>query len=201
MPSKRSCPTARIVVDKFHVIRAVDNAAQKVRIRHGRKITVAGRDGGLARQHNPRFIPDVWRSRWLYMRRHHRLTPSETRGLQQLFELQPEIGVAYWLKEAFANIYQSPNRSEATRRVQLWAHHVTQANIPELTNIARTLTPWTPLILNYFNDPQTNGYAEGVTNKIKVMKRRGYGHNNPHRYRAKILLTTRHHPQQPPPNA
>ncbi|HET8740741.1 MAG TPA: ISL3 family transposase [Acidimicrobiia bacterium] len=198
---EQALPHARIVVDKFHVIRAVDNAAQRVRIRHGRKVTVVGRDGGLARQHNPRFIPDVWRSRWLYMRRHHRLTPDEIVGLQQLFELQPEIGVAYWLKEAFANIYTAPNRIEATRRAQLWAHHVTQANIPELTNLARTLAPWTQLILNYFDDPQTNGYAEGVTNKIKVLKRRGYGHNNPHRYRAKILLTTRHHPKHPPPNA
>lgn len=194
-------PHARIVADKFHVIRAVDNAAQKVRIRHGRRITVVGRDGGLARQHNPRFNPQVWRSRWLFMKRTHKLTPTEQDGLNQLFELQPEIGLAYWLKEAFANIYQAPNRQEATRRLQLWAHHVHQAQLPEFTNITRTLSPWTQPILNYFDDPQTNAYAEGITNKIKVMKRRGYGHRHPDRYRAKILLTTSHHPANPPPIA
>ena len=33
-----------------------------------------------------------------------------------------------------------------------------------------------------------SAFAEGVTNKIKVMKRRGYGYRNPTRYRRKVLL-------------
>ncbi len=194
-------PDARIVVDKFHVIQAVDNTAQKVRVRHGRKTTVVGPQGGLARQHNPRFDPRVWRSRWLFMRRAHKLSPTEQAALTQLFALHPDIGVAWWLKEAFANIYTSPNRAEAKRRLLLWAHHVKQAQLPEFNNLIRNLRPWAPLILNYFEDPQTNAYAEGITNKIKVLKRRGYGHRHPHRYRARILLTTHHQPANPPPIA
>jgi transposase len=56
------------------------------------------------------------------------------------------------------------------------------------------LRPWADQILNYFDDPQTNAYAEGITNKIKVLKRRGYGHRNPDRYRNKVLAITRHQP-------
>jgi transposase len=52
-------PGVRIVADKFHVLRSVDAAAQKVRVRHGRRRLVAGRDGGLSRQHNPRFDPRI----------------------------------------------------------------------------------------------------------------------------------------------
>jgi transposase len=194
-------PHARIVADKFHVIRAVDAAAQKVRIRHGRRITVVGRDGGLARQHNPRFDPKMWRSRWLFMRRRHKLSPAEQSGLNQLFALHPEVGVAWWLKEAFAHIYQAPTRTEAETRFDLWDHHVTEAGLPELTNMRRNLKRWRQPILNYHDDPQTNAYAEGITNKIKVMKRRGYGHRHPNRYRAKVLLTTSHQPTNPPPIA
>lgn len=194
-------PDARIVADKFHVIRAVDSAAQKVRIRHGRRKTVAGRDGGLSRQHNPRFDPKVWRSRWLFMRRQHKLTPVEQAGIDQLFALHPEIGVAWWLKEAFAHIYQAPNRKQAEQRLDIWIHHVTESGLPEFTNLWRTLNNWRQPILNYHDDPQTNAYAEGITNKIKVMKRRGYGHRHPHRYRAKVLATTSHQPQEPPPTA
>lgn len=29
--------------------------------------------------------------------------------------------------------------------------------------------------LGYFDEPTTNGYAEGVINKVKVIKRRAYG--------------------------
>jgi transposase len=125
-------PDARIVADKFHVIRAVDNAAQRVRIRHGRRITVVGRDGGLARQHNPRFDPRIWRSRWLFMRRADTVTPSERAGLDQLFALNPEVGLAYWLKEAFAHIYETTSRAEAEHRYATWTHHIHQSDLPEL---------------------------------------------------------------------
>ena len=30
-------------------------------------------------------------------------------------------------------------------------------------------------MLAYFDEPTTNGYAEGVINKVKVIKRRAYG--------------------------
>lgn len=194
-------PHARVVVDKFHVLRSIDNTAQKVRVRHGRRITVAGRDGGLSRQHNPRFDPKVWRSRWLFMKRRNTLTQSEQQGLDQLFELHPEIGVAWWLKEAFASIYQASDRTEAEHRLDIWIHHMQQADIKEFTNQWRTLKRWRTPILNYFDDPQTNGYAEGITNKIKVMKRRGYGHQHPHRYRNKVLAISQHQPKDPPPIA
>jgi transposase len=187
-------PNARIVADKFHAIRAVDNAAQRVRIRHGRKITVVGRDGGLSRQHNPRFDPRMWRSRWLFMRRAENLTANQQAALDQLFVLNPEIGLAYWLKEAFAHIYQATDRTEAEHRYDIWTHHVHQAGLPELTNTWRTINRWKQPILNYHDDPQTNAYAEGITNKIKVLKRRGYGHRHPHRYRNKVLAITQHQP-------
>jgi transposase len=187
-------PEARIVADKFHVIRVIDNAAQKVRIRHGRRITVIGRDGGLSRQHNPRFQPEMWQSRWLFMRRRHALNPGQQADLEKLFETKPQVGLAWWLKEAFAEIYQASDRAEAEQRLAVWIHHVNTAGLPELVSAWRTLSHWTEIILNYFDDRQTNAYAEGITNKIKVLKRRGYGHRNPHRYRAKVLLATSHQP-------
>jgi transposase len=194
-------PHARIVADKFHVMRTVDTAAQKVRIRHGRRIRVVGSDGGLARQNNPRFNPKMWRSRWLFMRRVNGLNPSERAGLEQLFELHPEVGLAYWLKEAFAHIYQATSREEGETRLDLWVHHVHQAGIPELISTWINMQWWREPILNYFEDPQTNAYAEGITNKIKVLKRRGYGHRDPHRYRAKVLAITPNQPTDPPPIA
>lgn len=187
-------PDVRIVADKFHVIRSVDTAANKVRIRHGRRLTVVGRDGGLSRQHNPRFDPAVWQSRWLFMRRAGTLAIDQQAALDRLFAAHPEMGVAWWLKEAFAAIYQAQSRQEAERRLEVWAHHINQAGLIEFTNMWRTLAKWQEPILAYFEDRQTNAYAEGITNKIKVLKRRGYGHRNTNRYRAKILLTTRHQP-------
>jgi transposase len=181
-------PQARIVADKFHVLRAIDNAAARVRKRHGRRRMVRGRDGGIARQHNARFIPAVFRNRWTFMKRAHKLSDREREALAAIFEELPEIGIAWLMKEAFAAIYEAPNRTEAETRLDTWIEHLQVAGIDELSGSWRQMGLWREQILNYFDDPITNGFSEGVTNKIKVMKRRSYGFRNDMRYRQKVLL-------------
>lgn len=186
-------PHARVVADKFHVLRAVDAAAQRVRTRMGRKPRrlLIGRDGGVARQHHPRNDPAIYRARWTFMRRATHLDHHDRAQLQTIFTAAPEIATAYWMKEAFAAIYHAPDRPEAEHRLAVWEHNLHAAALPELTQLWRSLQWWRDEILNYFDDRQTNAFAEGVTNKIKVMKRRGYGYRNPTRYRQRVLLTGR----------
>lgn len=189
---EEALPHVRVVADKFHVIRAVDAAAHRVRIRHGRRIRVVGRDGGLTRQKNPRFMPEVWRSRWTFMKRASKLSHQDADALEPVFETLPEVGIAWMLKEQFALIYDAPDRIEAERRLELWIDQITQAGLPEFLNTWRQLQWWREQILNYFDDRVTNAFAEGITNKIKVMKRRSYGFRDPVRYRHKVLLSCRH---------
>lgn len=191
-------PDARIVADKFHVLASIDRAANRVRVRNGHKKNFRGRDGGGARQKYPRNEPRVYRARWAFAKRHRALPVHERTELLEIFAERPEVGIAWLLKEAFAAIYEADSRTEGERRLELWEHHVVQADIPELTNVWRTMQWWREEILAYLDDPQTNAYAEGVTNKIKVMKRRSYGFRNRDRYRRKVLHTCRQPPRTGP---
>ncbi|MCA1709130.1 MAG: ISL3 family transposase, partial [Actinobacteria bacterium] len=185
-------PDARIVADKFHVLRSVDTAAAKVRIRFARRTTRrrTGRDGGVCRQHNPAFDPGMQRAKWTFMKRAGKLSDKEKAWLDELFEVwPPEVVAAWWLKEEFAAIYEAPDRAEAERRLEIWIDHIIEADLSEFTNLWRSLQWWTEPILAYFEDRVTNAFAEGITNKIKVMKRRSYGFRDPVRYRHKVLLT------------
>ena len=47
---------------------------------------------------------------------------------------------------------------------------------------------WRSELLAYFDEPTTNGYAEGVTNKIKVIKRRAYGLPTFNGFRQRVLV-------------
>jgi transposase len=47
---------------------------------------------------------------------------------------------------------------------------------------------WRAELLNYHDQPATNGYAEGVINKIKVTKRRAYGMPTFHGFRKRVLI-------------
>jgi transposase len=43
-------------------------------------------------------------------------------------------------------------------------------------------------ILTYFEQPTTNGYAEGVINKVKWIKRRAYGLPTFHGFRKRVVI-------------
>jgi hypothetical protein len=47
---------------------------------------------------------------------------------------------------------------------------------------------WRAELLAYFDQPTTNGYAEGVINKVKVIKRRAYGLRSFDAFRERVLL-------------
>ena len=182
-------PDARVVADKFHVLRSVDRAADRVRVRAGHQKNYRGRDGGTARQNNPRNDPTVYRARWTFARRRNALSANQAAMLGVVFARHPEVAVAWAMKEAFAAIYEAPDRAEAARRLATWEHNLPAAGLPELDAVWRTLQWWREPILAHFEDRQTNAFAEGVTNKVKVMKRRSYGFRNIRRYRLKVLLT------------
>jgi transposase len=73
-----------------------------------------------------------------------------------------ELRRAWVLKELFASIYDAPDRVEAERRLNDWIDAITRAGIPEFLNMWRTMQWWREQILNYFDDPVTNAFAEGA---------------------------------------
>jgi transposase len=191
---EEALPHVRIVADKFHVLRAVDAAAPRVRSRLGKRLyrQRVGHGGGIARQHHPANNPTIFRARWLFMKRAHKLSDAEREWLWTVFEASvDELRRAWVLKELCASIYDQTDRVEAERRLNEWIDAITRAGISEFLNTWRTLEWWREEILNYFEDRVTNAFAEGITNKIKVIKRRSYGFRDPFRYRQKVLLSCR----------
>lgn len=57
---------------------------------------------------------------------------------------------------------------------------------PLLTTCCR----WRPELLNYFRWRYTNGFTEGMNNRSKAIKRRGYGYRNRDNLRHLIMLST-----------
>lgn len=189
---RRIVPHARIVVDKFHVLRAIDEAAQRVRRRFGRltRWEREGRGGRMrARQTVPANDPTIFRVRWVFMKRADRLTANEREWLESVFDLAgPELRCAWLLQESFAQIYAARTKAEAERRLDLWVTNMRASGLREFSATWAMLQRWQDHILAYFDDPFTNAFAEGITNKIKVIKRSAYGFRNAKRYRQKVLL-------------
>ena len=184
---RTALPGVPIVLDPFHLVRGANGALDTVRRerqrfqRRKRPVSSEQRSGG--------FRPELWRSRRRLLKGAERLGERERRILCELFLAEPLLAEAWGLKERFRAIYRAHDRAEAERRLSAFEAAVDRAALPSFTAFAHGLRSWREDLLAYFDEPTTNGYAEGVINKIKVIKRRAYGLPSFHSFRARILVT------------
>ena len=152
-------PQAKVVVDKFHLIRHVNKAMDKVRSR-----LQGGNRRGKRR--------DLFRSRYTLLKGAERLADWEKARLNRLFYCYPELKKAWVLKESFRMWYRETNRSRAEERPGLLLKDKIEDNsLPEFKELLHMLTNWRGEILNYFDYRITNGFVEGENNCIKTIKR------------------------------
>ena len=98
------------------------------------------------------------------------------------------IGAAWGLKEIFRAICRAPDRQQAEVRLDQFLGPVEREMLPTFTSFAAGIRQWREERLAYFEEPTTNGYAEGVINKVKVIKRRAYGLPSFESFRHRVLV-------------
>jgi transposase len=167
-------PCAKIVADKFHLIRHINGALDKVRSR------IQGGSGRGKRR-------DLFKSRYTLLKGAERLADWEKTRLNQLFHRYPELGRAWVLKESFRAWYRETDRMRAEERLELLEERIANSSLPEFKELLHTLTNWREEILNYFDYRITNGFVEGKNNRIKTIKRMAYGYRNMDNFRLRIL--------------
>jgi transposase len=181
-------PWARIVVDHFHLVRGANTALDSVRRERQREQARRRPKGARRSGRGASWRQDLYRARHRLLKANERLTERERRRLSELFEREPMIAEAWGLKEAFRSIYRAPDRPEAERRLDHFLGAVERAQLPAFTAFADGVRLWRGDLLAYFDEPTTNGYAEGVINKVKVIKRRAYGLPSFDGFRGRVLV-------------
>jgi len=169
-------PQAKVVVDKFHLIRHINGALDKVRTR-----LQGGNRRGKRR--------DLFKSRYTLLKGAERLVDWEKARLNELFYRYPELRRAWMIKESFRAWYRGTNRSKAEERLASLEKTISNDFLPEFKELLHTLGNWREEILNYFDYRITNGFVEGKNNRIKTIKRMAYGYRNLDNFRLRILVT------------
>jgi transposase len=181
-------PQARIVADRFHLVRGANTAVDAVRRKRQRAAGRRKPKGVRASGQGARWRPELYRARRRLLKAGERLTERERTRLCELFAQEPEIAEAWALKEAFRAIYTAPDRHEAERRLDRFYTAVQRSGLQPFEAFANGVRLWQGELLAYIDEPTTNGYAEGVINKVKVVKRRAYGIPTFTTFRDRILL-------------
>ena len=168
-------PQAIIVADKYHVIRQVYWAMEKVRKNEQNKLST-------------RFRKYFKRSRNLLLKRTEKLTEEEIDRLSLMFEIAPRLADAYRIKNDFLAVIRSKSSSEGKQRLVDWLYSVEVMDLPEFHDCTKAYHNWFREILNSMDVPWTNGFIEGCNNKTKVLKRVTYGMRNFDNLRKRILF-------------
>lgn len=172
--AKQLFPEAKIIADKFHVIRVVINSLENVRKRIQKEFHDAKRK---------------WfkRSRQLLLKPEYKLTDEDKIELNRILNSSHELEKAWLLKERFYEIFRKVTRTEAKKELRDWLLLANQLSIPEFKHCITTFTNWRTEIANIIGENVSNGFIEGSNNKIKVLKRISFGVQNFKRFRNRIL--------------
>lgn len=168
-------PQATIVADKYHVIRQVYWAMEKVRKNEQNKLSA-------------RFRKYFKKSRNLLMKRTEKLSEEEMDRLSLMFEIAPRLADAYRFKNDFITVIRSNSSIEGTQRLVDWLFSLEVMDLPEFHDCTKAYHNWFQEIINSMDVPWTNGYIEGCNNKTKVLKRVSYGMRNFSHFRKRILF-------------
>lgn len=189
--SRYCFPNASLVTDRFHVQKLATEAVQEIRIKHRWEAIDAENDAiEVARKNKKSYNPVVLsngdtvkqllaRSRYILYKNERKWTKNQKERSIILFELYPDIKLAYELTQKLSWIFENTkDKIYGYTRLAQWHEKVNQAGFKSFNTISRTITNHYQTILNYFDNRSTNASAESFNAKIKAFRAQFRGVRN-----------------------
>jgi transposase len=161
-------PHARIVYDKFHVLRHASEALDETR--RAEFFRQGAQARGLVRG-----------KRWLLLRRWADLERDQRQTLRELFALNRRLAKAYLLKEQLTQLWTYTYEAAARRFLAHWLQALRWQRLPAFQKLGQLLTRHLDGIVSYCHDPVPFGKVEAINGNIRAMLRRGRGYRD-HEY-------------------
>ncbi len=172
---------ARHVLDRFHVIRWF--AAGLTAVRRD----VQRRPEG----EKPRFDPEVFRARFLLMRRPDTLDDAERARLDSLFAAHPRLKAAWDALGELHGLYLAKDRKGALAALDRFADIYRTGLIPEFSDVVDTFLAWHEQILGWHRAGRpSNGRIDRTNNLLQVLRRKAHGFTNYTNFEARGILLT-----------
>jgi transposase len=174
--TRAQCPQAAIVYDLFHVLAKYGREViDRVRLEETNRIAHVGHPNDARTRARRRVIKGA---RWLLLRNVATLPRPDRVRLRELLALNRRLYVVYVLKDALKALWRYRYVAVAQRAWTAWYGWAVRSRIPALVTFARKLKAYQAGILAHCRFPLHTGVLEGMTNKIKVLKRMAYGFRN-----------------------
>jgi len=174
--TEERAPQAAVLYDKFHVVRHLNDALD--RVRKSEYARLSGRDR--------RFIKG---QKYTLLTRKDNLSLEGRKALKTLLAANKRLHTAYILKESFTQLWDYEREGWARRFFDNWCDSLKWQRLKSFEKFAKMIESHWDGIAAY-TKPENKvslGFVEGLNNKIRVIQRRAYGLRDEEYLRLKIL--------------
>jgi transposase len=173
-------PHAKIVADRFHVMKQLNHQIDLMR----RSIQSKAKQAG-----NEAVYQALKGNRWLLLKNRRELTPEQEAQLAVMLDISHELRTMYLLKEEFRTICDKiTHRPKAQRFLWAWTAKALSTGSRYLMRFVKTLRNWWHEFLNYFDERVTQGFVEGANRAIRGIIQRAFGFRNFDNFRLQVLV-------------
>jgi len=178
----QSFPDAKLVTDRFHVIKLAMEALQHIRIKYRwEELDKENSSIEEAKKQGKKYKPEVLsngdtpkqllaRSRYILTRKPNEWTSYQRERVALLFSRYPILQIAYEHILEFRNIYEYNKLEIVTQKFTELINKTIELKIKEFNTVANTVTNNLNTILNFFNYRNTNANAESFNAKVKLFR-------------------------------
>jgi len=176
--TRQKAPQAAILYDKFHIIRHLNEALDKIRKSEYARLTGKSR----------KFIKG---QKYTLLSHRENLTTDGRRSLKTLLSANKRLNTAYILKEEFGQLWDYQSEAWARKFFDNWKASLKWQRLAPYEKFAKMVERhWDGIAA--FCKPENKvalGFVEGLNNKIRVIQRRAYGLRDEEYLRLKILTS------------
>jgi transposase len=174
--TSKHAPQAAILFDKFHVIRHLNEALDK--IRKSEYARLSGKDR--------RFIKG---QKYTLLSRRENLDTEGRFALRTLLKANKRLNAAYLLKESFPQLWEYQKEGWARKFFDNWRSSLKWQRLRPFEEFAEMIeSHWHGIAAFIQSEEKVSlGFVEGLNNKIRVIQRRAYGLRDEEYLRLKVL--------------
>lgn len=173
---KAHCPNAKLVLDRFHIVKALNNAVDEVRKEQWRTV---GKD-------ERKVLKGI---RWILFRNHDNRTKEDKQTLDALRKSNRRIHRASVLKDEFDSFWDYKAPWAARRFLKSWTTTALKSRLEPLRNFVATIRKHSEDIITFVECRITNSTAEGLNRIIRMVKNRASGFRSVDAFIGLIYLT------------
>jgi transposase len=163
---KNHCKNARLVLDRFHIVKKLNEAVDEVRKEQWREAK------GREHQEKRRALRGL---RWVLLRHSVNRTRKDAKTLQALEKWNRRIYRAWRLKDEFEQFWEYKRRSPAESFLKSWTATAMRSRLDPIKKFVKTLRNNAEDILAFVETRLTNAVAEGLNRIIRIIKNRASG--------------------------